>query len=278
MQNHLITNNILSLKKNLRDRGVKDNVILSFIKEELQNYILFALYTNPKTAKLIFYGGTCIRKIYKIDRLSEDLDFEMENEENSVDAKTVEKVVKDYFTSLKYSDVDSSIQENGNIIRVTFKFRSFVSNVSEKSIHIKVEINKNIDKKIGKIQTSAYSSGNLGMTIRHYSLETLMSSKIIACINRTERKIGLDKIEFKGRDFYDLIWYMGKGVKPDEERIKHSLNMSSKEAFDILDKRIKTVKREFLYKDLSAFIENDVYLNSWCDHFLEFYKDYRKNY
>jgi hypothetical protein len=48
MQNHLITNNILSLKKNLRDRGVKDNVILSFIKEELQNYILFALYTNPK--------------------------------------------------------------------------------------------------------------------------------------------------------------------------------------------------------------------------------------
>ena len=48
----------------------------NLIKEKLQDYILNFVYNNQVYKQLIFTGGTCLRKIYNLPRLSEDLDFD----------------------------------------------------------------------------------------------------------------------------------------------------------------------------------------------------------
>ena len=67
------------------------------IKERLQSYILGAIYSSPYAKELIFYGGTALRKIYNLDRMSEDIDFET-NKKVKLDklAKTIINYFKKY--------------------------------------------------------------------------------------------------------------------------------------------------------------------------------------
>ena len=50
--------------------------VRSALKEVLQDYVLNFVYNNKTYKDLIFTGGTCLRKVYGLPRLSEDLDFD----------------------------------------------------------------------------------------------------------------------------------------------------------------------------------------------------------
>lgn len=48
----------------------------NLIKDKLQNYILYFVYNSKDFQDLVFTGGTCLRKIYNLPRLSENLNFD----------------------------------------------------------------------------------------------------------------------------------------------------------------------------------------------------------
>jgi len=51
----------------------------SLLKEYLQTYVLNFIYLNPEyNRNFIFTGGTCLRRCFGLNRLSEDLDFDLE--------------------------------------------------------------------------------------------------------------------------------------------------------------------------------------------------------
>jgi len=279
MPNHPIIQTLLPLVRGYKASGLNKEVILNIVKEELQNHILYALYSSPLTSEMIFYGGTSLRKIYGLNRLSEDLDFEIENE---LSASTIEEVILNYFKSISLGKVYSLKQENNVVQRVTFKFPILfdleLSPLRDENIHVKVEMSKTVGKKLGNISKSAYSLSNLSMLIRHYDLETLMASKIVACINRVERKKGKKIISFKGRDFYDLLWYMSKSIKPNEERLKSQLEMNTTEVFEKLDERVKSINSEDLFSELSDYFIDTKFIRNWCDNFHSLYSQYRKQY
>ncbi|MGA7607707.1 MAG: nucleotidyl transferase AbiEii/AbiGii toxin family protein, partial [Anaerolineales bacterium] len=52
----------------------------------------------------------------------------------------------------------------------------------------------------------------------HFSLETMMASKVIACLERNFQR-GKEDAFIKGRDYFDLLWFMQKGVHPLEEKL-----------------------------------------------------------
>lgn len=279
MPNHPIIQTLLPLVRGYKASRLNKEVILNIVKEELQNHILYALYSNPKTSEMIFYGGTSLRKIYGLNRLSEDLDFEIEKE---LPASTIEEVILNYFKSIALGKVYSLKQENNVVQRVTFKFPILydleLSPLRDENIHVKVEMSKTLGKKLGVISKSALSLSNLSMLIRHYDIETLMASKIVACINRVERKKGKEVISFKGRDFYDLLWYMSKSIKPNEERLKSQLEMNTTEVFEKLDERVKSINSEELFSELSDYFIDTRFIRNWCDNFHSQYAQYRKQY
>src|SRR3972149_1489315 len=60
------------------------------LKEELQFYALNFIYHHPMYSKWIMYGGSALRIIHGLDRMSVDLDFEVE-----------ENVTENFLTELK---------------------------------------------------------------------------------------------------------------------------------------------------------------------------------
>ena len=72
-------NNIIKeLKQSVaeaREENFNEGALRARLKEVIHYNVLDALY-NSEFKELIFYGGTCLRVLYDLPRMSEDLDFE----------------------------------------------------------------------------------------------------------------------------------------------------------------------------------------------------------
>ena len=83
-----------------------------------------------------------------------------------------------------------------------------------------------------------------------------MASKINALINRSwtkhDRASGTIT-DAKGRDYFDLLWYMQKGVQP---KLEFTAFKSKKALWEAVDEKVKGVKVTSLKNDLQDFLEN----------------------
>ncbi len=254
-------------------------VLRSLLKEHLQNYVLDFIYESTKHNNLIFYGGTCLRKIYNLDRMSEDLDFEASLDYNS---EELAKGLEEYFLKKqKFSKFKIKHQDIKNVNRIILKFPILktlgLSDNENENLHIKVEVNLT-DKTNYPTEVSPISISKFTIFVKHYDLNTLMAGKIIACIDRTFSK-GKTQISVKGRDYYDLIWYMQKNIIPNSKRIEaYKPNFNIKKAFEELDKKTEKIKSEDLLIDLEPFFIKQEYIKTWCKNFHKLYKNFRKSY
>jgi len=83
---------------------LKSISLVNVEKDYLQDLILFSIYSNVGK-KLVFKGGTCLYKVYKLNRFSEDLDFTLTK---GVDIKKIcDKMISD----LMLLDVSGRIEE-----------------------------------------------------------------------------------------------------------------------------------------------------------------------
>ena len=103
-----------------------------------------------------------------------------------------------------------------------------------------------------------------------------MASKMIACTSRVYKK-GSTGINIKGRDFYDLIWYMQKETIPNEDVFK-GIEKDTKSMFEELDDIVEKIKTTDLLIDLEPLFENNEFIRDWCKNFHSFYEKYRKFY
>jgi len=78
--------------------------IINAEKDYLQDLVLFSIYSNVGK-KLAFKGGTCLYKIYKLNRFSEDLDFALTKK---LDMK---KICNEIISDLILLDINSRIKE-----------------------------------------------------------------------------------------------------------------------------------------------------------------------
>ena len=69
------------LKRKLNDLspqgGMDAEILRNALKEELQFYVLNFVYHHPEYNKWVMYGGSALRIIHGLDRMSVDLDFEV---------------------------------------------------------------------------------------------------------------------------------------------------------------------------------------------------------
>lgn len=273
---HPVINKIKAIKDELVSQGASDSSVRVYIKEHLQDHVLKAIYSDKKHKNLIFYGGTCLRKIYNLNRMSEDLDFETDLK---IDLEKLASSVCQYFSKLKLEKVNYKIQSGELINRITFKYPVLydlgMSGYKDEKLHVKVEVN---DKQKINYETeiTPYVKDQFSMLIKHYQLATLMSGKMTACIDRVFKK-GRTGVEIKGRDFYDLIWYMSQKISPDEKKLKDN-DLSLRKAFLKLDDKINKIKSKDLLIDLEPMFVDNKFIVDWCDNFHSFYKRYRQFY
>ena len=110
-----------------------------------------------------------------------------------------------------------------------------------------------------------------------------MASKIAAIFLREHRGIDKEIYKYKGRDIYDLLWYMGKKVVPDLDYIiaKEITINDPKELFNRLSIDLLNYEKmdNLLKEDLtSLFInQNEIksWLASWRTNYLRLLDEYK---
>lgn len=267
--------NILSRK----DPSLPNETKRVILKEFLQIYTLDYLYNHPDFRRLNFYGGTCLRVIYGLNRMSEDVDLD-----NSIgmDLSDLESDLLTFFhTTLGYPGASAKTQiGEWGVWRTTLKlpvlYTLGLTSHENEPLHLKVEVSQHSQISIIR-RTPAYLHGR-SFVAAHFSLETMMAGKMLACLERNFQKGKGAKI--KGRDYYDLLWFMQQRTQPLEEKLARDgiQPYSIHTAMQELESKVNGLKITDLAEDLLPLFEQRSFIESWLEGFKENFAEYLKFY
>lgn len=197
----------------------------NILKEYLQIVVLDYLYAHSKYGGLVFYGGSCLAQCYNLPRLSEDLDF-VDRGEN-IDKRELAHDLAAYFNERTDLPVIVSIQK----FRVLLKFPilkdlGLATKGESDILLLKIEVFHD-DSLLRNCPVEAVPifKMNRSIIVKTFDLPTLMATKIRAVLHRKWEKTSMSGQKLavvKGRDYFDLLWYLRKGVVPNMACIKEA--------------------------------------------------------
>ncbi|HAF62542.1 MAG TPA: hypothetical protein DCK95_09470 [Anaerolineaceae bacterium] len=239
------------------------------LKEILQAYVLDFIYNHSTFRSLNFYGGTCLHVVYGLNRLSEDIDLDNQAQ---LDLSTFPAELNNFCqNTLDYPMTYTSIQKSkAGILRIVLKFPVLkqlgLSMHEDETLHLKIEISHH--KQIAEIEHTPIFFYGKSFVPAHFSLPTMMSGKMLTCIERNFEK---GTSNFKGRDFYDLLWLMERKVQPLEEKLEKDgeIAYSKISAFMAIEKKVDQISISALRRDLLPLFESAQFLESWLNVFKE---------
>jgi hypothetical protein len=149
----------------------------------------------------IFHGGTALRFLYGLPRYSEDLDFALENPGRAEEFPAVmERISKSFKTEAYFPEVGIKADRTVKSAFIRFPGLLFDLGISPhrtEALSIKIELDTNPPEG-GSSETSLIRRHVL-LNLRHYDRPSLFSGKLHAVLARSYPK---------GRDIYDLLWYL----------------------------------------------------------------------
>jgi hypothetical protein len=277
------------LKSKLDDlstyKNIDEETRRNALKEELQFYILNFIYHHPKYNKWIMYGGSALRIIHGLDRMSVDLDFEISQKMTDKFLKELKKEIEDYFANTYNADSDFltiKITTNRGLLLKFHVGKKLSLNNSSDQVHVKIDLNHFVA--LGAVtERRPINHEQFSFVILTYNMGTLMASKIAAIFLRGSRGVGKIIYGEKGRDIYDLLWYMDKKIVPDFDYLT-AKNINTKDPKDLFDKltiQMNKVNDKNLEQDLEPLFANKNFIINWLSNWRENYfhllNDYRIN-
>jgi hypothetical protein len=250
------------------------------LKEVLQAYILDYVYNHTSYRRLNFYGGTCLHVVYGLNRLSEDLYFD---NQAGLELRYLANDLGEYFRkSFGYGDASVKAQRGeGGIFRVTLKFSVLnalgLSPHHSEVLHLKVEVSHH--EQVAVFQYTPVFVYGRSLVAAHFSLDTMMAGKMLACLERNFER-GRSGAQIKGRDFFDLLWFMQQRVQPLEEKLARDGQQpyTVESAMLALQEKVALIKSRDLVIDLLPMFESRQYIQAWLEAFHENFQIFVKAY
>lgn len=271
---------ILQNTLNSKDHMLANETKRIYLKEALQSLVLDFIYNHPQYRGLNFYGGTCLHVIYDLNRLSEDIDLD-----NSMDVELENFVddLEDHFHKvLSYRDISLRHQESQQgIIRVTLRFPVLydlgLSPHRDEVLHLKVEISQH--HQVAVIKRTPIIHQGRSFVPSHFSLETMMAGKMLACLERSFQ-IGKTSVAIKGRDFYDLLWFMQRRIQPLEQKLESdgAKSYSVISAMLELREKVEAIRHRDLEIDLLPLFEQRTFIDAWISSFHANFEEFLRYY
>lgn len=175
------------------------------LREYLQWLMLKALDEQGLRKQIAFVGGTALRIIYQINRFSEDLDFSL-IEPGPFDIATIAKALEKAMRRLGLEPKISRLknQQEKSVASFFMQFNDLlyplgISPNKNQPLSIKFEVDANPPAGAGI--TDYFFADPIMFWITHHDLPSLFSGKLSAFLFRDYDK---------GRDFYDLIFFLKK--------------------------------------------------------------------
>ncbi len=272
---NLVKDILYSVQNNI---SREPDYIRNIIKEIVQDYALNFIYSSDYKY-LIFTGGSCLKKVYGLNRLSEDLDFDCPVDKlfNIVDFSND---LANYFKNLGYTDLTYKISGNNKTTIIKFDIANIKDelpqNISSNLVYLRCDFSEILYEGY-KIEVNPIDTNNFSFFVINYDFTTLFANKIVAFLERDFYKGKFQNVPFKGRDVYDLFWMTSQSIRKESKirpnrvvlfnRLKNNdINIISKE----LITKLGSIDSTSLYNDLLPLVSSKEYLNS----FVENYKEY----
>lgn len=233
------------------------NAKLNCMREYLQAYTLRIMHEQGMFRTTAFLGGTALRFLYNLPRFSEDLDFSFAKGKKYSFTALIKKI-KDELDSAGYS---LSVSYNDSKI-VNYAFLKFeglmyeagLSQVKSQKFSIKIEVDTRPPK--GAVLETSIVNKYFPISFLAYDLESLFAGKLHAILNRKHTK---------GRDFFDIGWYLSKwkNLSPNIILLKNALTQTSwKKEFpsqenwrDFVYRTVMAADWEKVSRDVENFLE-----------------------
>ncbi|OGG40259.1 hypothetical protein A2118_03835 [Candidatus Kaiserbacteria bacterium GWA2_50_9] len=256
---------------------------LNALKEELQFYVLDFIYHHPEYSKWVMYGGSALRICYDLDRMSVDLDFEISDDFDNNFLNELKEEAEKHF--LKVYAVDSKFLRititNNRGIMLKFRVGNLIEGYASEWVHVKIDLNQFVPASGVVTERMPQNHGQLSFVILTYNLSSLMASKIAAIFLRGTRGVGKAIYEEKGRDIYDLLWYMSKKIVPDLDYLKAKKVEAAKDyrtLFTKLAVKMNNVSDENLKNDITPLFLDSRYVTNWIKSWRETFFQLRDTY
>lgn len=270
----------LSNYPNLRDENDWENAA----KEIIQEVCLRALSHAGFFKHASFYGGTCLRIFHKLPRYSEDLDFSLDKADPQFDFSEYFEEIKKHFDLIgfnvdlskknqaRYANTESAfIKADTSINLLSIQCPETITRNIQAGKKLKVKFEVDVNPPTGATHTIETPLIPYPYTVRTYDLPSLYAGKLHALICRGWK----DRV--KGRDFYDFIWYVGRGHSVNLEHLKSRMVQSGHydpttpfkltELSTLLSKRFNDVNFKQAKDDVLPFIANPAELDMWSNEF-----------
>jgi predicted nucleotidyltransferase component of viral defense system len=235
------------------------------LREYLQYKILEIIFNGPFSEKLVFLGGTCLRIVHGNQRFSEDLDFdnidlsEAEFEEISLNIATQLK-------RMGYSIETKQVARGAYHCYIRFPkllFEHGLSGYEEEKILIQLDTEPQHFRFVA--EQPILNKFDVFTKIATTPLSLLMAQKCYAILNRPRNK---------GRDFYDLVFLMGKQVAPNFDYLKQKAGVGTPDELKMrLNEKCDTLNMEDMARDVAPFL-----FNPKDEKKVKFFKDYLESY
>ena len=258
--------------KNSRDRE-------NAIKEIVQEIALSGLSQAGFFDNVAFYGGTCLRIFYGLNRFSEDLDFALVKKNPDFELNKYFPALEKTFNSFgldirieskeKETEIKSAFLK-GNTLLLMFSFFPNTNDASDfiSNQKIKIKFEVDTDNPVGGTTEVKYKMLPSPYEVKVFDESTLFAGKIHAIICRTYKN------HVKGRDYYDYLFYVGKGSKINLQYLENKLKntggiIDEKDALTLemvkklLAEKFSSVDYESAKEDVIRFIKDDESLKIW---------------
>lgn len=173
------------------------------VREWLQAAMLKGLERRGAMATLAFHGGTALRFVYGIGRYSEDLDFAWHGPRTAGQPAGWLGQVKTDLSNLGIAS-RAGVAERERMVEARFELRALAQDLGLEALTVKVEIALRAPAAAG-LEVSAVTRFQ-ALSVRHHDRPTLFAGKLHALLHRRYTK---------GRDYYDLLWYLGHPSWPE---------------------------------------------------------------
>ena len=252
------------------------------LREIMQEVALAGLQRAGFFDRAAFYGGTALRIFHGLNRFSEDLDF------------SLLEVNPDFSIEPYFKGMIAEFEAIGMLVNVQEKNKKADSNVesaflksqtiwrelilegvipkpdlaSPPKIKIKLEVDR--EPPLGFTTEEKLVLKPFSFYVKCFSLPDLFAGKMHALLFRSWKQ------RVKGRDWYDMEWYIKKGVPLHVDHFLNRAvdsgnwaesNITPDQIMTLLQQKIESVSFDRIREDIARFIPDASVLDIWSPRY-----------
>ena len=254
------------------------------LREIFQEIALCGLWRGKFFERAAFYGGTALRVLYGLDRFSEDMDFSLLAPDDRFDLASYCSFVEEELTSWGFA---ASVEQKEKTAESAVESAFLKANTREQllvidagsavaaAIHggsrLKIKIEIDTTPPPGFSTETRFLLAPIPFSVKAYDPPSLFAGKMHALLCRGWRS------RVKGRDWYDLVWYVSRGTRLDlahlEARMRQSGHYDEETPLDadhlrhMLAGKIEDLDVDRARSEVERFLTDRSSVNVWSEDF-----------